>query len=105
MGHVARIYIYFGVSSLRGKGEVLGLDKKFVVSLPAAEAKFILGALFGTAKAVPLPGKVKINVKSVGQECPTHMGNFKIKGGDMELRGSHLSQTNAKDGAPSLVEL
>jgi hypothetical protein len=46
MGHVARIYICFGVSSLRGKGEVLGLDKKFVVSLPAAEAKFILCGSF-----------------------------------------------------------
>jgi hypothetical protein len=29
MGHVTGIYICFGVSSLRGKGEVLGLDKKF----------------------------------------------------------------------------
>ena len=24
--------------------------------------------------------KIKIKVKSVGQECPTHTGNFKVKG-------------------------
>jgi len=40
--------------------------------------------LFGTAEAVPFPVRVKsevnikINVKGVGQECPTHMGRVKI---------------------------
>lgn len=48
----------------------------------AAEAGLIL--VFGTAEAVPFPDrhqrqrpdqvKIKIKVKSVGQECPTHTG-------------------------------
>jgi hypothetical protein len=33
--------------------------------------------------------KIKIDVKGVGQECPTHTGNFKIRssgvGGDLPL--------------------
>jgi hypothetical protein len=47
--------------------------------LLAAEAELTWVALFGTAEAVPFPVKVKgkvkgkIKVKSVGQECPSHM--------------------------------
>jgi hypothetical protein len=41
-------------------------------------------ALCGTAEAVPFPirfkSKIKIEVKGVGQECPTHTGNVKSDG-------------------------
>jgi len=49
--------------------------RRFAARLKAAP--FQNTVLCGTAEAVPFPVKVKIeiNVKSVGQECPTHTGH------------------------------
>ena len=49
--------------------------RRFTARLKAAP--FQNTVLCGTAEAVPFPVKVKIkiNVKSVGQECPTHTGH------------------------------
>ena len=48
--------------------------RRFAARLKAAP--FQNTVLCGTAEAVPFPVKVKIriNVKGVGQECPTHTG-------------------------------
>jgi hypothetical protein len=65
----------------------------------AAEAGLISVVLFGTAEAVPFPIRVKIkvndniNVKGVGQECPTHTG--KILGLKPALGGGTLRGAEA----------
>jgi hypothetical protein len=47
-------------------------------------------------------GKIKINVKGYGQECPSHIGkgNINVNSGTAGFRGSHLSQRTRKMGHP-----
>jgi hypothetical protein len=45
----------------------------------------------------------KINVKSSGQECPHHTGNFNVKGTRCGRSGSHFSQSTREMGHPRLT--
>jgi len=55
---------------------------------PGAEARIDFPALrgaeaplfHGAANVLPVPCKIKIKVKGVGQECPTHTSNPESKG-------------------------
>jgi hypothetical protein len=43
-------------------------------------------------------GKIKVNVKGNGQECPFHTGNrnVNVKNGAVRVRGSHPCAKNAQ---------
>jgi len=68
------------------------MSRGFGKRTSSAEARTHFQRLNGTTEVVPFPVKVqiniriKINVKGVGQECPTHTGKVKV-GSKINIKG------------------